>query len=188
MYCVTHVKCHIFQFDSRIHTNSNFFCLWAWKEYHISNPTWKVFLVQSCRLASSYMCSLVITDSLVTCSDQPFSLRCLFFFFERMEFLTWKLALNPICTGRHIFGQSTATADRENEPSIPYNVVWLLSYLPPANSNSLNFSTLWNHSNSVSDSQRVNFSNDKSELWQTTCQSQSKTNIGNEANVGTIAN
>lgn len=39
-----------------------------------------------------------------------------------VEFLTWKLALNPICTGRHIFGQSSATADRENEPSIPYNV------------------------------------------------------------------
>lgn len=54
-------------------------------------------------------------------------------FLNRAEFLTWKLALNPICTGRHIFGQSCATADRENEPSILYNVASLLSYLPPAN-------------------------------------------------------
>ena len=68
-------------------------------------------------------------------------------FASRVEFLTWKLALNPICTGRHIFGQSSATADRENEPSIPYNVAWLLSYLPPTNSNLLNFCTLWNSLN-----------------------------------------
>lgn len=54
-------------------------------------------------------------------------------FLNRAEFLTWKLALNPICTGRHIFGQSCATADRENEPSILYNVASLLSYLPPVN-------------------------------------------------------
>lgn len=56
-------------------------------------------------------------------------------FLNRAEFLTWKLALNPICTGRHIFGQSCATADRENEPSILYNVASLLSYLPPTNLN-----------------------------------------------------
>lgn len=52
-------------------------------------------------------------------------------FLNRVEFLTWKLALNPICTGRHIFGQSSATADRENEPSVLHYVAWLLSYLPP---------------------------------------------------------
>lgn len=57
-------------------------------------------------------------------------------FMKRVEFLTWKLALNPICTGRHIFGQSSAAADRENEQSVPHNVAWLLSYLPPANFNS----------------------------------------------------
>lgn len=60
------------------------------------------------------------TDSAVTCSyQQALTQRG---FLERVEFLTWKLALNPICTGRHIFGRGSATADRENEPSIPYNM------------------------------------------------------------------
>lgn len=62
-----------------------------------------------------------------------------FLLFWRVEFLTWKLALNPICTGRHIFGQSCAAADRENEPSILHNVAWLLSYLPPATLNLATF-------------------------------------------------
>lgn len=70
---------------------------------------------------------------LVTRSDRPESVGGIFFFPRCAEFLTWKLALNPICTGRHIFGQSSATADRENEPSILHNVAWLLSYLPPRN-------------------------------------------------------
>lgn len=68
---------------------------------------------------------------LVTRSDRDGGI--FFFFSWRVEFLTWKLALNPICTGRHIFGQSCAAADRENEPSILHNVAWLLSYLPPCN-------------------------------------------------------
>lgn len=77
---------------------------------------------------------------LVTGSDRPESVEGFFFFFpQRAEFLTWKLALNPICTGRHIFGQSSATADRENEPSILHNVAWLLSYLPPATLNLAKF-------------------------------------------------
>ncbi len=53
-----------------------------------------------------------------------------------------EIGFEPICTGRHIFGRGSATADRENEPSIPYNMAWLSSHLPPANSNLEQFSAI----------------------------------------------
>ncbi len=144
-YCMTHIMVHIFHFDSTLqrYLLSLCHCLWACTKTtlwlyinpgHIVCSTFVHFHLQE------QPCFKKKTGSSHTLINKSQSEG----FLNRVEFLTWKLALNPICTGRHILGQRSATADGENEPSISYNVARLLSYLPPTYSNLAYFRTLWN--------------------------------------------
>lgn len=141
---MTHIIGHISRFDSTL--DRGVFCLhviasgYAWKQHYYYTQTWPHCLLYSCTLPSPYTSRSVLRETslshaLINQSQSEGFLR-------RAAFLTWKLALNSICTGRHIFGRSSSTADRENEPPIPHNVAWLLSYLPSPNSSLVIFCTL----------------------------------------------
>lgn len=143
-YCMTHIMGHIFRFDSPLwrYLLSLCHCLWACMKTTLLlySQTWPDCLLYICTFPSPHRGAALfkktgLSHTLINESQSEG-------FLNRVEFLTWKLALNPICTGRHILGQCSATADRENEPSIPYNVARLLSYLPPTYSNLVCFCTL----------------------------------------------
>lgn len=135
-YCMTHIMGCIFHSDNTLQRSLLSWChrlraRMTTTPLPRSNPAalFVIHLYTSIHLREQ---RLYKKCRLVARSDRPERVGgTFFFFFWRVEFLTWKLALNPICTGRHIFGQSCAAADRENEPSILHNVAWLLSYLPP---------------------------------------------------------
>lgn len=121
-YCMTHIMAHTFQSDSVLQSRllSLCHCLWACMKTTLLLHSNKAgaFVVQlytSIYLRARTCFKRQACHTLINKTQSEG-------FLKRVEFLTWKLALNPICTGRHIFGQSSAAADRENEPSILYNV------------------------------------------------------------------
>lgn len=141
-YCMTHIMACIFHSDNTLQSSLLSWChrlraRMTTTPLLRSNPA-ALFVIHLYTSIHLWEQRLYKKCRLVTRSDRPKRVGGTFFFsffFSswHVEFLTWKLALNPICTGRHIFGQSCAAADRENEPSILHNVAWLLSYLPPRN-------------------------------------------------------
>lgn len=77
-YCMTHIMGHISILTAH---PEHIFCLYviasgyAWKQHHYYTQSWPDCLLYSCTLPSSYMSRPALKDRLVTCSDQPESVR-----------------------------------------------------------------------------------------------------------------